>query len=74
MPFRHGKLAVSKNQRWQKKALAGLKSQFRSRPKDEEGKESNRLTQKAGELELDYDILKEAVKPYLSSEGRTSGE
>lgn len=61
---KHG-LTVSEVEEWRDKFLLGAENALRSRPKDEEAlreEELKRLKQKVGELVLDNDILKEAVK------------
>jgi len=72
---RHG-LLVAEVEEWQERFLLGGENALRSRPKDEEALKDERikkLTQKIGELVLDTDVLKEALKPYpLAS--RTSDE
>ena len=61
---KHG-LTVAEVEGWRDKFLLGAENALRSRPKDEEAlreEEVKRLKQKVGELVLDNDILKEAVK------------
>jgi transposase-like protein len=73
---KHG-LTVAEVEDWKERFLAGAENALRSRPKDEEalrGEEIKRLKQKVGELVLDNDILREAVKPYRPTDGRTSDE
>ena len=73
---RHG-LTVAEVERWIEQGLAGMENQLRSRPRDDEAlrdEEVTRLKQKVGELVLDNDILREAIRPYRPSEGRTSDE
>lgn len=73
---RHG-LTVAEVERWIEQGLAGMENQLRSRPREDEAlrdEEVKRLKQKVGELVLDNDILREAIKPYRPSEGRTSDE
>lgn len=48
------------------KFLMGAENALRSRPKDDEGlneEQSKKLKQKIGDLVLDNDILREALKP-----------
>jgi hypothetical protein len=50
---------------------------LRSHPRDEEGQREEaikKLKQKVGELVLENDVLKEAVKPYLPFGRGTSDE
>ena len=72
---RHG-LTVAEVEDWQERFLLAAENGLRSRPKDDEALKDERikkLTQKIGELVLDTDVLKEALKPYpLAS--RTSDE
>ncbi len=52
---------------WREKFLQGAENALRSRPKDEEAfkdEQIKRLKQKIGDLVLDNDILREALKPY----------
>lgn len=61
---KHG-LTVAELEDWREKALAGQENALRSRPRDEQGQADNeikRLKQKVGELVMDNDILKEAVR------------
>ena len=61
---KHG-LTVAEVEDWQDKFLLGAENALRARPKDEEAlkeEEIKRLKQKVGELVLDNDILKEAMK------------
>src|SRR5512134_243053 len=71
----HG-LTVSEVEEWKEKYLAAGENALRSRPRDEDGlkdEQIKRLKQKVGELVLDIDILKEAVKDRPLAEG-TSDE
>ena len=63
-------LTVAEVEDWRDRFLLGAENALRSRPKDEEVK---KLKQKVGELVLDNDILKEALKgrPF---DGKTSDE
>lgn len=73
---KHG-LTVAEVEDWKDRFLSGAENALRSRPKDEEAlrdEEIKRLKQKVGELVLDNDILREAVKPYRPTDGRTSEE
>ena len=61
---KHG-LTVAEVQDWRDKFFLGAENALRARPKDEEAlkeEEIKRLKQKVGELVLDNDILKEAMK------------
>lgn len=61
---KHG-LTVAEVENRRDRFLLGAENALRSRPKDEEAlreEELKRLKQKVGELVLDNDILKEAVK------------
>ena len=63
---RHG-LTVAEVEEWQEKFLLGAENALRSRPKDEEAlkdEQIKKLKQKIGDLVLDNDILREALKPY----------
>ncbi len=62
----HG-LTVSEMEEWREKFLLGAENALRSRPRDEEAlkdEQINKLKQKIGDLVLDNDILREALKPY----------
>lgn len=72
---KHG-LTVGEVEDWMEKFLAAAENALRSRPRDEEAMKDEkikRLTQKIGELVIDMDIIKEAMKlrPF---DPRTSGE
>ena len=69
-------LTVAEVEDWRDRFLLGAENALRSRPKDEEAlrdEEIKKLKQKVGELVLDNDILKEALKgrPF---DGKTSDE
>jgi len=71
----HG-LTVAEIERWQDRVLVAAENALRNRPKDDEALKDaqiKQLKQKVGELVLDLDILKEALKgrPF---DPRTSGE
>jgi len=58
-------LTVAEVEEWKEKFLGAAENALRSRPKDEEGlknEQIKRLKQKVGELVMDLDILREAVK------------
>ncbi|MCS6316513.1 MAG: transposase [Nitrospira sp.] len=62
----HG-LTVAEVEEWRGKFLVGAENALRSRPKDEEAvkeEQFKQLKQKIGDLVLDNDILREALKPY----------
>ena len=61
---KHG-LKVSEVEDWKERFFRGAENALRSRPRDEEGQrtaEIKRLRQKVGELVLDLDIAKEAMR------------
>ena len=62
----HG-LTVAEVEDWREKFLLGAENALRSRPRDEEAVKEDqikKLKQKIGDLVLDNDILREALKPY----------
>jgi transposase-like protein len=62
----HG-LTVAEVEDWREKFFLGAENALRSRPKDEEAVKDaqiKKLKQKIGDLVLDNDILREALKPY----------
>ena len=62
---RHG-LTVAEVEDWREKFLLGAENALRTRPKDEEAvkeEQIKRLKQKIGDLVLDNDMLREALKP-----------
>lgn len=70
----HG-LTVAEVEEWREKFLLGAENALRTRPKDEDAlknEQMKKLTQKIGELVLDNDILREALKPY-PLDRKTSG-
>jgi transposase-like protein len=72
---KHG-LTVAEVEDWKERFLVGGENALRARPKDEEAlkdEEIKKLKQKIGELVLDNDILKEAMKDRPLGSG-TSGE
>jgi transposase-like protein len=72
---KHG-LTVAEVEDWQQRFLLGAENALRSRPKDEEAlkeEQVKKLKQKIGELVLDNDILREALRPYPLARG-TSDE
>ena len=70
----HG-LTVAEIEDWREKFLLGAENALRSRPRDEEAikdEQIKKLKQKIGDLVLDNDILREALKPY-PLDRKTSG-
>jgi transposase-like protein len=72
---KHG-LTVAEVEDWRDRFLLGAENALRARPKDEDALKDEaikKLKQKVGELVLDNDILKEALKgrPF---DGKTSDE
>lgn len=62
----HG-LTVAEVEDWREKFLLGAENALRTRPQDEEAvkdEQIKKLKQKIGDLVLDHDILREALKPY----------
>jgi transposase-like protein len=60
-------LTVAEIEDWREKFLLGAENALRTRPKDDEAlkdEQVKKLKQKIGELVLDNDILREALKPY----------
>jgi hypothetical protein len=73
---KHG-LTVAEVEEWRERFLAAAENALRSHPRDEEGQREEsikKLKQKVGELVLENDVLKEAVKPYLPFGRGTSDE
>ena len=73
---KHG-LTVLEIEDWQERVLSGAENSLRAKPRDDEGlreEELKRLKQKVGELVMDNDILKEAVKRAVPLAQRTSEE
>ena len=63
---KHG-LTVAEVEDWRDRFLLGAENALRNRPKDDEAlkeEQLKKLKQKIGELVLDNDILREALKPY----------
>ncbi len=72
---RHG-LAVSEVEEWKERLLVAAHNALRSRPRDEDAlkdEQIRRLKQKVGELILDVDALKEALRNARGS-GADAGE
>lgn len=72
---KHG-LTVAEIEEWQERFLLAAENALRARPKDDEAlkdEQIKKLKQKVGELVLDLDILREAMKG-RPSDPTTSGE
>lgn len=72
---RHG-LTVAEVEEWRDRFLLAAENALRARPKDDEAlkdEQIKKLKQKIGDLVLDNDILREALKPYPLARG-TSDE
>lgn len=72
---KHGQ-TVAEVEAWRERFLLGAENALRSRPKDEEAlkdEQIKKLKRKIGDLVLDNDILREALKPYPLARG-TSDE
>jgi transposase-like protein len=62
----HG-LTVAEVEAWREQVLLGAENALRTRPKDDEAlkdEQFKKLKQKMGDLVLDNDVLREALKPY----------
>ena len=67
----HG-LTVAEIEQWQTRFLTAAENALRSRPKDEEGLKDKRIRQlerKIGEMVLDMDIMREALKLHPFDDG-----
>ena len=67
----HG-LAMAEMEEWRERFLVGAENALRSRPKDEEvvkDEQIKKLKQKIGDLVVDIDLLREALKPYPLARG-----
>lgn len=65
---RHG-LTVVEVEEWRERFLAGAENALRSRPLDDDAQkaqEIKRLKQKVGELVMELDVVKEAIKGHPS--------
>lgn len=72
----HG-LKVSDIEEWKERFLSSAENGLRTNPRSEQEelqKQNKRLKQKVGELVMDMDILREAVKPYAPFVAGTSNE
>lgn len=68
---KHG-LTVAEIEDWRARFVAGAENSLRSHPRNDEqlkDHEIKRLKQKIGDLVMDNEILKEALKPYRPQEG-----
>jgi transposase-like protein len=73
---RHG-LKVAEVEDWRDRFLAGAENSLRSHPRNDEALKDEmikKLQRKVGELTLDMDILKEAIKPYRPFQEGTQNE
>ena len=62
----HG-LRIAEVEQWQEQYLRAAENGLRRRPKDEEALKDDqikKLQQKIGELVVEHDVLREAMKPY----------
>lgn len=67
----HG-LTVAEVEEWRDRFLVGAENALRTRPKDEEAlkdEQIKKLKQKIGDLVVDNDLLREALKPYPLTRG-----
>jgi transposase-like protein len=72
---KHG-LTVAEVEDWHQRFLLGAENALRSRPRDDEAlkeEQIKKLKQKIGDLVLETDVLREALKPYPLARG-TSDE
>lgn len=63
---------VGEIEEWQDRFLLGAENALRTRPNDEEAlkkEEIKKLKQKIGDLVVDNDLLREALKPYPLARG-----
>jgi transposase-like protein len=73
---KHG-LTVAEVESWRDKFLSGAENALRTRPRDEDGQQGEyvrRLERKVGQMALDLDIMKEAIRPYRPFDQGTSSE
>ena len=73
---RRHSLTVAEIEDWRDRFLLGAENALRTRPKDEEAlkdEQIKKLKQKIGDLVLETDVLREALKPYPLARG-TSDE
>ncbi|GJL65876.1 MAG: transposase [Nitrospirales bacterium] len=67
----HG-LTVAEVESWRERFLVGAENALRTRPKDEEAlkeEQVKKLKQKIGDLVVDNDVLREALKSYPLARG-----
>ncbi len=67
----HG-LTVGEIEEWRERFLTGTENALRARPKDEDAlkdEQIKKLKQKIGDLVVDNDLLREALKPYPLARG-----
>jgi transposase-like protein len=60
-------LTIAEVEEWRDRFLVGAENALRSRPKDDEAlkdEQIKKLKQKIGDLVLETDVLREALKPY----------
>ena len=60
-------MTVADIEDWQERFFLGAENALQSRPKDDEAlkdEQIKKLKQKVGELVLETDVLREALKPY----------
>lgn len=73
---KHG-LTVAEVESWRDKFLSGAENALRTRPRDEDNQQAEyvrRLERKVGQMSLDLDIMKEAIRPYRPFDPGTSSE
>lgn len=73
---KHG-LTVAEVESWRDKFLSGAENALRTKPRDEHGEQADyvrRLERKVGQMSLDLDIMKEAIRPYRPFDQGTSDE
>lgn len=73
---KHG-LTVAEVESWRDKFLSGAENALRTKPRDEQGQQTEyvrRLERKVGQMALDLDIMKEAIRPYRPFDQGTSDE
>ena len=69
---RRHSLTVAEIEDWRDRFLLGAENALRTRPKDEEAlkdEQIKKLKQKIGDLVLETDVLREALKPYPLARG-----
>ena len=70
-------LTVAEIERWKEAFLAGAENALRTRPRDEEAAKDEhikRLERKVGQMSLDMDIMREAMRPYRPFPEKISDE